>query len=165
MNRRTSAILSALFTLAIFVGLPIGVLYLLPANLAAQLNQVGFSVQGLLNQTVIIGVVIAAITIAKGFIDNKTITYLLLNLASKSITLLFTFIVLGLGNVGSMGLTTVNLNIQNAETTVVMDMRLLLQIAVLTVALRMIQAVFEWREERAEAAQKANAPQPGIPTP
>lgn len=163
MNRRTSAILSALFTLAIFVGLPIGVLYLLPADLAAQLSQVGFSVQGLLNQTVIIGVVIAAITIAKGFIDDKTITYLLLNLASNSITLLFTFIVLGLGNVGSMGLTTVNLNIQNAETTVVMDMRLLLQVAVLTVVLRMIQAVFEWREARAEAAQKANAPQPGTP--
>ena len=164
MNRRTSAILSALFTLAIFVGLPMGVLYLLPADLTAQLSQVGFSVQGLLNQTVIIGVVIAAITIVKGFIDDKTITYLLLSLASNSITLLFTFIVLGLGNVGSMGLTTVNLNIQNAETTVVMDMRLLLQVAVLTVVLRMIQAVFEWREARAEAAQKANAPQPGTPT-
>ena len=80
MNRRTSAILSALFTLAIFVGLPIGVLYLLPADLVAQLSQVGFSVQGLLNQTVIIGVVIAAITITRGFIDDKTITYLLLNL-------------------------------------------------------------------------------------
>ena len=164
MNRRTSAILSALFNLAIFVGLPIGVLYLLPADLTAQLSQVGFSVQGLLNQTVIIGVVIAAITIAKGFIDDKTITYLLLNLASNSITLLFTFIVLGLGNVGSMGLTTVKLNMQNAETTVVMDMRLLLQVAVLTVVLRMIQAVLEWREARAEAAQKTNAPQLSTPT-
>jgi hypothetical protein len=164
MNRRTSAILSALFTLAIFVGLPIGVLYLLPADLTAQLSQVGFSVQGLLNQTVIIGVVIAAITIAKGFIDDKTITYLLLNLASNSITLLFMFIVLGLGNVGSMGLTTVKLSMQNAETTVVMDMRLLLQVAVLTVVLRMIQAVLEWREARAEAVQKANAPQLSTPT-
>ena len=164
MSRRTGAILSALFTLAIFVGLPIGVLYLLPADLAAQLSQVGFSVQGLLDQTVIIGVVIAAITIAKGFIDDKTVTYLLLNLASNGITLLFTFIVLGLGNVGSMGLTTVNLNMENAETTVVMDMRLLLQVAVLTVVLKMIQAVLEWREARVEAAQKVNAPQPGTPT-
>jgi hypothetical protein len=164
MSRRTGAILSALFTLAIFVGLPIGVLYLLPADLAAQLSQVGFSVQGLLDQTVIIGVVIAAITIAKGFIDDKTVTYLLLNLASNGITLLFTFIVLGLGNVGSMGLTTVNLNMENAETTVVMDMRLLLQVAVLTVVLKMIQAVLKWREARVEAAQKVNAPQPGTPT-
>jgi len=163
MNRRTSAILSALFTLAIFVGLPIGVLYLLPADLATQLSQVGFSVQGLLYQTVAIGVVIAAITLAKGFIDDKTVAYLLLNLASNGVTLLFTFMVLGLGNVGSMGLTTVKLNIQNAETTVVMDMRLLLQVAVLTVVLRMIQAVLEWREARAEAAQTANAPQPSTP--
>jgi hypothetical protein len=164
MNRRTSAILSALFALAIFVGLPIGVLYLLPADLTAQISQAGFSVQGLLTQTVILGVVIAAITIAKGFIDNKTITYLLLNLASNGITLLFTFIVLGFGNVGSMGLTTVKLNRQNTKITLVMDMRLLLQVAVLTVVLRMIQAVFEWREARAEVALKANAPQPSTPT-
>jgi hypothetical protein len=46
----------------------------------------------------------------------------------------------------------------------VMDMRLLLQVAVLTVVLRMIQAVLEWREARAEAVQKANAPQLSTPT-
>jgi len=88
------------------------------------------------------------------------VAYLLLNLASNGITLLFTFVVLGLGSIGSMGLTTVNLSMGNTEITVTTDMRLLLQIAVLLVALKMVQVVLEWREVRAEAAQKASAPQP-----
>ena len=164
MGRRSNAILSALFTLVVFVGLPVGVIYLLPVDIAAQLSQLGFGVQGLLDQTIVISLVIAAIIVAKGFIDEKSVAYLLLNLASNGITLLFTFVVLGLGNIGSMGLTTIKLSMGNTEITVMTDMRLLLQIAVLLVVLKMIQVVLEWREVRVEAAQKVSAPQPGTET-
>jgi len=159
MDRRSNAILSALFTLVVFVGLPVGVICLLPADIAAQIGQLGFNVSSLLDQTIVIGVVVAAIIVLKGFVDEKSVGHLLLNLASNGITLLFTFIVLGLGNIGGMGLTTVNLSMENAEIMVMMDMRLLLQIAVLIVVLKVIQVVLEWREVRAEAAQKASTPQ------
>ena len=158
MSRRVNAIISALITLMIFVGVPLAVTYLLPPDLAGQLNQVGFSLQGFVNQTVMIGVVIAAITLTKGFIDEKSLAYLFLNIASNGITLLFTFIVLGLGNVGSMGLTTINLAMGNAETVVILDLRLFLQIAVVTVLLKMVQAVFEWKEARDEAERHFAAP-------
>ena len=69
----------------------------------AMATEYGFDLPSLFNQMMIIGVVTAALTLIKGFVDETSVISLLVTIGQNLSSLIFMVILLGAGNIMSMG--------------------------------------------------------------
>jgi hypothetical protein len=157
-NNRTGAIISALITLGIYVGIPyIAPSYLSPETMAMA-TEYGFDLPSLFNQMMIIGVVTAALTLIKGFVDETSVISLLVTIGQNLSSLIFMVILLGAGNIMSMGLTEFTVDQQGVTSTIVMDLRVFIYFTFGTIGLKVIQSFLEWTEVRKDAAPPGRIP-------
>lgn len=151
MDKRIGAVISAAITLTVFTALPLFAPRFMPPELSQMLGDTGLDIEVFLNQIAMMGVVAAALTLAKGFVDEVSVISLAIALIQNGVTLVITFLFLGLGSLGSLGATTITVELEEAVNVIVLDMRLFIQITAVTVVLRMIQAFLVWNEARDEA--------------
>ncbi len=148
----TGAIVSALITLVIFVGIP----YIAPSYLGPETTAMaadyGFDLPSLFNQMMMIGAVTAALTLVKGFVDETSVISLLVTIAQSLSSLMFTVILLGAGNIMSMGLTEFTIEQMGVTSIIRMDLRVFIYFTFGTIGLKVIQSYLEWTEARRDAA-------------
>ena len=154
MSRKTGAVISAVITLAIFVVLPLYLPDLLPPDMMLMVSNMGFDLEGLLSQIATIGVVMALITLLKGFVERTSVAYLILSAGSSIVTLMIIIQSVGLGDMQSMGVTTISLEVEGGVNTAVIDMRLFVQLAIALVALQILQSILEFRDARVEEGRR-----------
>ncbi|MCW4051088.1 MAG: hypothetical protein NWE89_15295 [Candidatus Bathyarchaeota archaeon] len=157
-NRKVGALISALITLVIFVGIP----YMLPDYLEPETMEMaaeyGFDLPSLFNQMMIIGAVTAGLTLIKGFVDETSGIFLLVAIAQNVSTLAFTVVLLGAGNVMNLGLTSFTINQGGVVSQITMDLRVFIYLTFLTVGLKVVQVYLEWNETRKAAAPPGRIP-------
>jgi len=155
MRIKTGPVISAAITLLIFTVLPLYAQGQIPPEVTELLAEAGISMTGFLNQIAMIGVVIAALTLAKAFVEASSPVYLLASIGSSVVMLAFTVITLSLGDLGNLGVTTVTMDIEEAVNTAVVDLRFFLQLAALSVGLQIIHSILEFMEARKEMGPAA----------
>ena len=154
MSRKTGAVISAVITLAIFVVFPLYLPDLLPPDMMLMVSNMGFDLEGLLSQIATIGVIMALITLLRGFVERTSVAYLILSAGSRIVTLMIIIQSVGLGDMQSMGVTTISLEVEGGVNTAVIDMRLFVQLAIVLVALQILQSILEFRDARVEEGRR-----------
>jgi hypothetical protein len=163
MTNKTGAMISAAITLLIFTVIPLMAPRYLPPSTLETIAQTGIDVPSFVNQLAIMGVVVAGLTLVKGFVVPSSPIYLLAALASSGVTFAFTVVTLSLGRfeeIGNLGLTTMNVEVQGSVNAIVLDFRLFVQLTALTVALKMVEAVFAFIEAKKELTRTETPPAP-----
>jgi hypothetical protein len=163
MSKRTGALVSAAISLLLFTAVPLLAPSYLPPSYLEPLANIGIDVSSLSNQLAIMGVAVATLTLVKGFVAPSSPLYLLAALASSGMTFAFTVMTLSFGrleDLGNLGLTTMNVEVQGSVNAIVLDFRLFVQLTALTVVLRMGEAVFAFIEARKEAKAPKTPPAP-----
>lgn len=158
MSRRTSAMLSAAITLVVFTALPLYAPSVLPPEYFDMISQMGLDVVIFLNEIAVIGVVMATLALAKGFVPAHSVIYLLASIVSITMTLLFTMITVSLGRleeIGRFGITTLEMNVEGALNIVTLDFRLFLWITFVVVALKIVQSLLKFTDARKKNKAKA----------
>jgi len=157
-KKTTRAIISALITLVIFVGIPfIAPSYLSPETMAMAADY-GFDLLSLFNKMMMIGAVTAALTMVKGFVDETNIISLLVTIVQNLSSLIFIFVLLGAGNIMSMGLTEFTIEQVGVTSITKMDLRVFIYFTFGTIGLKVIQFYLEWIEARRDAAPPGRIP-------
>jgi uncharacterized membrane protein len=157
-KKTTRAIISALITLVIFVGIPyIAPSYLSPETMAMAADY-GFDLLSLFNKMMMIGAVTAALTLVKGFVDETNIISLLVTIVQNLSSLIFIFVLLGAGNIMSMGLTEFTIEQVGVTSITKMDLRVFIYFTFGTIGLKVIQSYLEWIEARRDAAPPGRIP-------
>ena len=90
------------------------------------------------------------IILIKGIVDPSSVTYLLVSLISSGLSLIFTLIVLGVGSISNLGLTSFKVVANQIETYIKLDLRVFIWIMMGVVLFQMAQAYFEWQEFKTE---------------
>jgi hypothetical protein len=161
MSKKTGALISAAITLLIFTVIPLMAPQYLPFSYMETLVRTGIDVPSFVNQLAIMGVGVAALTLVKGFVAPSSPIYLLAALASSGLTFAFTVVTLSFGRLeelGNLGLTTMSMEVQGSFNVITLDFRFFVQLTALTVALRMVEAVFAFIEARKEAKEPEPPP-------
>lgn len=143
----------------IFTVLPLYAPSQLPPELDALISQAGFDLTGLINRIAAIGVALTLLTLVKGFVAKRSPLYLLASIASGATTLAFTLITLGLGDWENLGVTTVSMGVQGATNTVVLDLGLFVQLAIISLALEAVHSVMEFVDARKERSEPQHRPE------
>ncbi|MBA7661983.1 hypothetical protein ES703_70005 [subsurface metagenome] len=153
MSRRTSAVLSALITLVIFVGLPLYAPSQIPEEYFEMFSETGVDVNAFIYQIATIGLVASVLTLVKGFVPMTSYIYLLASLSSNAMTLYFNLVTFSVGDLAKLGQLTVTTDIPGGVNTMLLDMRLFIQLAFLAVGLQVIYTVLEFINARKEEAK------------
>ncbi|KON31213.1 hypothetical protein AC482_01535 [miscellaneous Crenarchaeota group-15 archaeon DG-45] len=148
MRIRAGAVASAVITLAVFAVLPLALPALLPPDLTDAISLMGFDLPSLLNEVAIIGVVLSAIALARGLVEKTSPAYPALSAVSNVGWLAFSLLVLGLGEIGTLGVTELSFEVPGGVNAVVFDMQLFVYIAVVAVGLKIIHSVLEFLDAR-----------------
>ena len=147
---KSSTVIKAILAFLVFVILPLAGLRYLPKGLKDQLQSTGFDTQSFAIETAIIGVVVTVIILIKGIVDPTSVTYLIVSLISSGLSLIFTLVVLGVGSISNLGLTSFKVVNNQVETYIKLDLRVFIWIMMGVVLFQMAQAYFEWREAKTE---------------
>jgi hypothetical protein len=161
MSRKASAVLSALITLVIFVGLPLYAPSQIPEEYFEMFSETGVDVNAFIYQIATIGLVASVLTLVKGFVPMTSYIYLLASLSSNAMTLYFNLVTFSVGDLAKLGQLTVTTDIPGGVNTMLLDMRLFIQLAFLAVGLQVIYTVMEFinaRNEEAKAGMEASTP-------
>lgn len=157
-SRRIGAIISATITLTLFVVIP----YFLPSYITPELGNLltesGIDLNTVLNQIMVVGMIAAALTLLKGFVNTTSLTYLAVAVAQNIFTLVFAIILLGVGNIAAMGATEFTMTMAQVTNTIRMDLRIFIYLTFLTVVLRVLQTYLVWSEARADAMPPGRIP-------
>jgi hypothetical protein len=153
MNRRIQSVVSAAITLLIFTALPLYAPSQLSPDLESIVSQAGIDLTGFVSQIAWIGVVIAALTLVKGFVVKHSPLYLLASVASSTVTLAFTLITLSLGDWGNLGVTTISMDLQDTTNTIVLDLSVFVKLAAVSVSLEVIHSILEFADARKERSK------------
>ena len=152
MKVRWGDVAGALVTLTVFVALPLTALRYLPPQTLLQLEEAGIEVQGLVNQTVMLGLVLTALAIGKALAAKSSVEYLVLDVSLIVAGLAFTLLVVGAGDLGSLGYSRLTLSEGKQATEITLDLRAFVYISLGIVALMILQSVLRFREARAARA-------------
>ena len=133
MSRKTSAILSALFTLVLFVGLPLYAPSQIPEEYFEMFSETGVDLNAFIYQIAAIGLVASILTLVKGFVPMTSYIYLLASLSSNAMMLYFNLVTFSVGDLAKLGQLTVTTEIPGGVNTMLLDMRLFIQLAFLAV--------------------------------
>ncbi len=148
MSRRIESVISTILTIIIFTVLPLYFPNQLPGELEVLLSQAGIDLTNLTNQMALMGVFIAVVTLVKGFVEEASPLYLLASVASSLVTLAFTLVTLGVGDLTNMGISTITIDVEGGINTMILDFSLFIQLAVLSIALQIAHSILQFREAR-----------------
>jgi hypothetical protein len=157
MDVRWGEVTGALLTLLIMVALPLVAINYLPAQILEQLSATGLDVRSLAMQTAMLGLVVSAIALAKAVVATTSITYLILDVSVNVFTLAFALLIVGVGNIGSLGLSSFSLKQGKVATDIAIDLRIFIYLTIGAVTLSVLQSIVRFREARAEV-KRAPAP-------
>jgi hypothetical protein len=160
LSRKHEAIISAVITLLIFTVLPLYSQNLLPPNILESASQIGFDIEAFTNQISIIGLIVASLTLVKGFFHESSVPYLLASLASSGMTLFFTVMTLSLGqwqDLGTLGITSITMEGQGVLNTTTVDLSFFVTLTAVTVCLKMIHSTAEFLEARSDKSKEKNS--------
>jgi hypothetical protein len=104
-----------------------------------------------------IGLIVASLTLVKGFFDESSIPYLLASLASSGMTLFFTAMTLSLGqlhDIGTLGVTSITMEVQGALNTTTVDLSFFVTLTAVTFFLKMIHSTVEFFEARNDKSRE-----------
>ena len=152
MSRKVNAVLSAIFTIILFVGIPYFLPNYIPQEFITQIEQSGFDLNDFTYNIIIIGVVTASLTLIGGFVNPASINALIVKILQACLSLLFIIIFLGAGNILNLGYTTFDIAMEGINNTIIMDLSFFVYISIITILLKIIQVYFEWKEARIEMA-------------
>lgn len=152
MASKTGAVISAVITLILFVGIPYLLPEYIPPDLMTQIEQSGFNLDSFTSQIMIIGAATAVLTLVGGFADPTSIIALLVKMAQAGFSLILIIVFLGAGNIASLGYTEFKVAMQGVQSTITMDLRVFVYISIGTIFLKVLQVYLEWKEARVEAA-------------
>lgn len=150
MNRRARAVLDAILTLVTSALIPLMLPGMLPPDVMEAASYLPFKLTGLMNEIALIGVVMAALALSKGFVDEASPVHLGISTISKVLWLVLIFVVMGLGRIGNPGVTTFTMEMEGAVSTVVLDFRVFIYLTILTVLLKIAHSFLLFREARLE---------------
>ena len=151
MKLRWGEAAGALLTFLVFVALPIAAQYFIPTQILEQFSATGLNVQTLAREIATIGIIISVIALAKAFVERTSITYLILNISSNIVSLAFALLVVGVGNISSLGYSSFNLKQGKVTTEILLDLRVFIYLTIGVVAVSVLQTIARFREARAEA--------------
>lgn len=151
---RRGEVAGALFTFLVLVALPLATIRFLPVQTLDQLSAMGLDVPGLATQTALLGLIISAIALVKAIIMRTSIAYLILDISSNVVSLAFALLVVGVGNIGSLGYSNFRFTQGKVTTEILLDLRFFIWLTVGVVALSVLQSVAKFREDRGEEAAK-----------
>lgn len=152
MASKTNAVISAIITLILFVGIPYILPNYIPSYLLAQLEQSGFDLASFINQIMIIGALTAAMTLVGGLVSPTSVIALLIKMAQAGFSLVLIVIFLGVGNIMNLGLTQFDVALEGVQSNIILDLRIFVYISIGTILLKVVQVYLEWKEARVEAA-------------
>jgi hypothetical protein len=155
MKIRWGEATGALLTLIAFVALPLAAQRYLPPQTLLQLEETGLDTQGFVNQMVMLGLVLTALTVGRALAAKSSVEYLILDVSSIVAGLVFTLLIVGAGDIGSLGYSSLSLSEGKQATEITLDLRAFIYISLGTVALRILQSVVRFREARAETSMQA----------
>ncbi|MGD0803776.1 MAG: hypothetical protein ABSA11_06865 [Candidatus Bathyarchaeia archaeon] len=150
MTVRWSEAAAVLLTFLGLVALPLIAIQLVPAQTLDQLKVTGLDIQDFLMQTAVLGLIISVITLVKAIIRRTSIAYLVFSVSSDLISLAFALLVIGVGNVGSLGYSSFKFMQEKVVTEIVLDLRVFIWLSVGVVAISVLQSVVKFREMRSE---------------
>jgi hypothetical protein len=151
---RWSEVAGALLTFLVLVALPLAAIRLIPAQTLDQLTATGLDIPSLATQTALFGLVISAIALVKAMIARTSIAYFLLDVSSNLVSLVFALLIVGMGNIGSLGYSSFKFTQGKVTTEILMDLRVFIWLTVGVVSLSVLQSVAKFREARAEEAAR-----------
>jgi len=157
-NERPRAVAAALITLILFVGVPYVLPSIIPADIAELLAQSGVDIQEVIKQIMILGAFTAALTLVKGFIGKASRVSLLISVALNVASLVFMVALLGVGDLGSLGLTSFTVTAEGTTSHIVMDLRAFIYFTVIIVGLRVVESYMEWSDARVAAMPPGRIP-------
>jgi hypothetical protein len=149
---KSGAVISALITLVLFVGIPYMLPSYIPSEVLAQIESSGFDLASFINQIMIIGAVTAGLTLGVGFVNPSSILSLILRVAQAGLSLIYIIAFLGAGNIAGLGYTEFDIVLGGMTSSIAMDLRVFVYISIATIVLKMVQVYLEWNEERIEMA-------------
>lgn len=149
-KRSLNSIISASISLIIFVGSPLLLQHYIPSHFVSLFAKTGLNIQSVINQLMIVGFITAAITLTKGFISETSVFFLIISIAQKMFTIIFTIILLGAGNLTNLGITSLNVEIENSIHFITLNYQLFLYITFLMVILKILQTYLEWSKIKKE---------------
>ena len=161
MSRKIGAIVSAAITLLVFTILPLYAPSFIPSEVKDFVSSAGIDLDDFFNQMAILGLVTALITLARGFFEKSSPIYLTASIASSSMMFIFTLLTLGLGDIRSLGINKITIEVEGIVNTIVMDMRFFIQLAAVSVGLSVIHSFMEFidaRKEKAPPPQRVEEP-------
>jgi len=147
---RWSEAAAVLLTFLGLVALPLIAIQLVPAQTLDQLKVTGLDIQDFLMQTAVLGLIISVIALVKAIIRRTSIAYLVFSVSSDLISLAFALLVIGVGNVGSLGYSSFKFMQGKVVTEIVLDLRVFIWLSVGVVAISVLQSVVKFREMRSE---------------
>ena len=121
-----------------------------------QLELAGFSLQSFVVQMAMLGFVVAAVTLVKGIVERTSIAYLILDIVENIVALIFTFFVIGVGNIGNLGLTSFNVVQGNLTANISLDIRFFLWVTMGIVGFRVVSSIVEFNEAKTETTTAPN---------
>ena len=145
---------SALLTFLILVVLPLAAIRLIPPQTLDQLAATGLDVQNLATQTALLGLVVSAISLAKAITVSTSMVYLILDVSSNLVSLAFALLIVGVGNIGSLGYSSFKLTQGKVTTEILLDLRVFIWLTIGVVALNVLQALVKFREVRTDEKKK-----------
>ena len=161
MSRRTSAVLSALLTLVIFVGLPLYAPSQIPEEYFEMFSESGFDLNVFVYQIAAIGLVASILTLVKGFASKASYIYLLAALSSNAMMLYFNLVTFSVGDVTKLGQVTITTEIPGGVNTMLLDMSLFIQLSFVVVGLQVIYTLLDFinaRKEETKAKEEGLTP-------
>ncbi len=157
-TNKARPVISAIITLILFVVVP----YMLPRYIPPDVNQLivesRIDLDWFLNEIMVVGAVSAVITLVKGLAGKTSPVWLLASLAQNVSSLVFTLILLGAGDILSLGVIELTMENENATNYIIMNMRVLVYLSIEVVVLSMIRSYLRWKEARIEAAPPGRIP-------
>ena len=139
MKVRWGEVAGALLTFLIIVALPLVAINYVPAQTIDQLSSTGLDVQGLATQTAMLGLVVSAIALAKvsvDYVDHLPHSRRIVNV----FTLVFALLIVGVGNIGNLGLSSFSLKQGKVTTEIVLDLRIFIYLTIGVVTFSVLQS-------------------------
>jgi hypothetical protein len=144
----SSAVLSAILNLIIFVGVPYLLPDLLPYNLTNAIESAGLNLDSVLRQITTIGIITSALILLKGTLKPESLHALAVSIIQNLSILMFSAVFLSIGDISSIGVSSFVVNMENAVNLIRLDLRFFIYLSVFTVLLQTLKSYYEWREAR-----------------
>ena len=143
-------LVGALLSFIVFVAFPLIAIRFIPAQTLNHFTSAGFDVQSLLTQLALYGLVISTIALAKVFTKKTSLTYLILDVSSNLVSLIFALLIIGVGNIGSLGLSNFRIVQGKVTAEILLDLRVFIWLTLGVVTISVLQSIAKFREAKAE---------------